>query len=68
LAAEEVRKAASLVVRSLQGDAAERLNRLRESAVAGPVDRVLDFVRKSPIQGACLALLVGFLLGRSFKK
>ena len=68
LAAEEVRKAASLVVRSLQGEAAERLKRLRESPVAGPVDRMLDFVRKSPLQGAIIALLVGFFLGRSLRK
>jgi len=68
LAAEEVRKAAKLVARSLEGEAVERLKRLRESSVAGPVDRILDFVRKSPLQGAILALLVGFFLGRSLRK
>jgi hypothetical protein len=67
-AADEVRRAAMLIVRSFQGEATERLTRMRKSPAAGPVDPILDFVKKSPIQGAILALLVGFLLGRSFKK
>jgi hypothetical protein len=68
LAAEEVRKAAKLVVRSLQGEAADRLKSLRESPVVGPVDRTLDLVRRYPIPGALIALLVGFFLGRTLSK
>ncbi len=68
LAAEEVRKAARLVVRSLQGEAAERLKSLRESPVVGPIDRTLDLVKKYPVPGALIALLVGFFLGRTLSK
>ena len=68
LAAEEVRNAAKLVVRSLRGEAAERLKRLRESPVVGPVEHTLDLVKKYPIQGALIALLVGFFLGRTLSK
>jgi len=67
-AADEIRRAAALVVRSLQGEATERLASLRESPAAGPVGRILDFVKEYPVQGSIIALLVGFLLGRSLKK
>ncbi len=68
LAAHEVRRAARLVLRSLRGETTDRLKRLRESPAVSPVDRVLDFVKKSPVQGAMIALVVGFLLGRSMRR
>jgi hypothetical protein len=68
LASEEVRKAARLVLRSLRDETAVRLERLRKSPVVSRVDQVLDFVKKSPVQGALLALLVGFFLGRALRK
>ena len=68
LAANEVRKAARLVLRSLLGETADRLKRLRESPVVDSVDGVLDFVKKTPVQGALIAIFVGFLLGRSMRK
>jgi vacuolar-type H+-ATPase subunit E/Vma4 len=67
-AAAEVRKAAEMVVRSFREDAAERLKRLRDSPTGDLVGDLLKLVEKYPGQGVLVAILVGFFLGRTFRK
>jgi hypothetical protein len=68
IAGDDVRKAAEAVCRTFQERAAEQVKRLRETSMGDLVDGALNLVKKYPGPGVILAVLLGFLLGRSLKK
>lgn len=48
--------------------AVERVNAVRETSVGDMIDGTLDTVRRHPGAGLTIAALVGFLLGRLFRR
>ena len=48
--------------------AAERVKAVRETSVGDMIDGTLDTVRRHPGAGLTLAAIVGFLLGRLFRR
>jgi len=68
VAGVDVRKAAEAVCRTFQEEAAERVKRLRETTVGDLIDGTLNLVKKYPGPGVVIAVLIGFMLGRSLSK
>lgn len=73
-AAEAVRRAkeeldkACETYKQLRKDATDQVRKLRESTVDEVVHGSLEAVRKHPALGVCLAAMVGFFLGRLFRR
>jgi ElaB/YqjD/DUF883 family membrane-anchored ribosome-binding protein len=53
---------------SLRQQAAERLKSVRQANVGDMLDGTLDAVRRHPGAGLTVAALVGFFLGRLFRR
>ena len=53
---------------SLRKEATEQVRKLRESTVGEVVEGTLKAVKKHPALGISLAALVGFFLGRLFRR
>lgn len=53
---------------SLRNEATEQVRKLRESTVGDVVQGTLENVKKHPALGIGLAALVGFFLGRLFRR
>lgn len=53
---------------SLRQEATEQVRRLRESTVGDVVEGTLKAVKKHPALGISLAALIGFFLGRLFRR
>ena len=54
--------------RNLRKEATEQVRKLRESTVGDIVEGSLETVRKHPALGVALATMVGFFLGRLFRR
>ncbi|NLS92299.1 MAG: hypothetical protein GXX96_08985 [Planctomycetaceae bacterium] len=73
-AAEAVRRAkeefekACATYENLRREAVDRIRKLRESTVGDVVEGSLETVRRHPALGVGLAVLVGFFLGRLFRR
>jgi len=73
-AAEAIRRAAEELAKAgewyegVRQQAAEQVRQAREAKLGELVDGVLRFVRKHPGPGVILAMLVGFFLGRLFRR
>lgn len=66
-AQEELEKARE-TYQSIRRQATERVERLRESTVGDVLEGSLDAVRKHPALGVGIAALIGFFLGRLFRR
>ncbi len=66
-AQEELEKACE-TYKSLRKGATDQVRKLRESTVGDVVEGSLEAVRKNPALGISLAALVGFFLGRLFRR
>lgn len=66
-AQEELRRAQE-VYEDLRRDAVTQLKRIREQTVGELVESGLAFVRKHPGPGVVLGAIVGFILGRFFRR
>jgi len=66
-AEEELQKACQ-TYQSLRREATAHVRKLRESSVGEVVDGTLQTVRKHPALGIGLAALLGFFLGRLFRR
>ncbi len=66
-AREELRKARE-AYRKVRRGASERLKQVREQPLGELVESGLEFVRKNPGPGVLIAALVGFFLGRLFRR
>lgn len=66
-AKEEFEKACA-TYQNLRKEATEQVRKLRESTVGDVVEGSLEAVRKHPALGVGLAALVGFFLGRLFRR
>lgn len=49
-------------------EAADRLNSVRETSVGDMIDGTLEFVKRRPGASLTLAALIGFSLGRLFRR
>lgn len=73
-AAEAIRRAqaelekACATYTNLRKEATEQVRKLRESTVGDVIDGTLKAVKKHPALGVGLAALVGFFLGRLFRR
>jgi ElaB/YqjD/DUF883 family membrane-anchored ribosome-binding protein len=67
LAREELAKACE-TYKALRKEATDQVRKLRESTVGDVVEGSLEMVRKNPALGVGLAALVGFFLGRLFRR
>lgn len=73
-AAEAVRRAREELERAretymaLREEAAAQVRKLRESTVGDVVKGSLEMVRKHPATGVAVAAMVGFFLGRVFRR
>ena len=73
-AADAVRRAklelekAQKLYDDVREQAVERLEKVRETTVGDVMDATLEAVRKRPALGLSLAALVGFFLGRMFRR
>ena len=54
--------------KSLRKDATDQMRKLRESTVGDVVEGTLETVKKHPALGVGLAALIGFFLGRLFRR
>ncbi|NLE38148.1 MAG: hypothetical protein GX621_09015 [Pirellulaceae bacterium] len=59
---------AQQVYDEVRRDAVERIEKVRETTVGDLIDGTLDAVRKRPAVGLGVAALVGFFLGRLFRR
>ena len=66
-ASEELEKAQQLYEQVRQ-EATERLRRVRQTTVGDVMDNTLDVVKKHPGAGLTVAALLGFFLGRLFRR
>ena len=66
-AQEELEKACE-TYKSLRKEATDQVQKLRESTVGEVVEGTLEAVKKHPALGVGLAALVGFFLGRLFRR
>jgi ElaB/YqjD/DUF883 family membrane-anchored ribosome-binding protein len=63
----ELEKAQKLYAEVRQ-QAAERLEKVRQTTVGDMIDGTLDAVRKRPALGLSLAAVLGFFVGRMFRR
>ena len=66
-AQEELEKACA-TYKNLRKEATDQVRKLRESTVGDVLDGTLKTVKKHPALGVGLAALVGFFLGRLFRR
>jgi len=66
-AQEELEKACATYTK-LRKEATDQVRKLRESTVGDVVEGTLEAVKKHPALGVALAALVGFFLGRLFRR
>ncbi len=66
-AQEELEKACATYTH-LRKEATDQVRKLRESTVGDVVEGTLEVVRKNPALGVGLAAMVGFFLGRLFRR
>jgi ElaB/YqjD/DUF883 family membrane-anchored ribosome-binding protein len=66
-AREELEKACS-AYKNVRQEAAKQVRKLRESTVGDVIDESLKMVRRHPAIGVGLAALIGFFLGRLFRR
>jgi len=73
-AADAVRRAkielekAQQLYKEVRQEAVERLEKVRQTTVGDVIDGTLEAVRKRPALGLSVAALVGFFLGRLFRR
>ncbi len=73
-AADAVRRAkielekAQQLYKEVRQEAVERLEKVRQTTVGDVIDGTLEAVRKRPALGLSIAALVGFFLGRLFRR
>jgi ElaB/YqjD/DUF883 family membrane-anchored ribosome-binding protein len=73
-AADAVRRAkielekAQRLYEEVRQQAVERLEKVRETTVGDMIDGTLDAVRKRPALGLSLAAVLGFFVGRMFRR
>jgi ElaB/YqjD/DUF883 family membrane-anchored ribosome-binding protein len=73
-AAEAVRRAeaelkkARELYEAARGKAVERIKAVREKKMGELIDGTLHQVQKHPAYGVCVAAMIGFFLGRLFKR
>ena len=73
-AADAVRRAeaelekAQQLYRSVRQEATDRLKAVREKPVGELIDGTLEMVKKHPGPGVVVAALIGFFLGRMFRR
>lgn len=66
-AREELEKACE-TYKNLRQEATDQVRKIRESTVGEVVEGSLEVVRKHPALGVGLAAMVGFFLGRLFRR
>jgi ElaB/YqjD/DUF883 family membrane-anchored ribosome-binding protein len=66
--AEGELKKACAAYKSVRRDATDKVRKLRESTVGDILDGTLKTVSKHPLPGVAVAALVGFFLGRLFRR